>query len=291
MSQDNMIINSIYAPGIATYGAKGEKGERGLSGYSLYYIPFDINDENDDDKQTILTQYILKNRYISNNYTDQTVFLNDRTYQYGDLFLTNSGKIYKYENGPDLKYIGNINTNDSSVVLDSLGVADNKIYTKNKSLCILPNTNTLTNVSTNSSLYIQNNTLNPDFITLYNNIDNKKLAISFSSNNGFMIDSSKLTIDNLYVEYDDGAKNNISDYYRILTQENFDVDVIKDTVNISIKPLNDHKYVAQIIKNDNDISTCIIPNDGCDISLDNVYMITLSSLNSYVSKIIYLMDE
>ena len=43
----DIIKNSKYAPGIASYGIKGQNGQTGPAGYSLYYSPYNISIDGD----------------------------------------------------------------------------------------------------------------------------------------------------------------------------------------------------------------------------------------------------
>lgn len=283
--------NTLYAPGIATYGSQGERGQTGLNGFSIYYIPDNINDDNSN---YIIKNYISKNRIISNNYTNNNSYLNDRPYQYSDLFLTPNGKIYKYvniNNEKSLLEIGEI-INDNLDLFD-IENKDNKIVYLNdsKKLCIGG-----TNKNNNYSALL-NIILNKDsslgYISLYNNDNNQSLSISNTTNDDILIsNNNNLLIDNLFINNDninDVSYNNTV-YYKPLSTYNFNISTEIDTSNnLIVKIPTKNQYMYNIYKfNDNSLNMSMnVFDEDISILTNDISMITLSSINSYVSQIIY----
>lgn len=89
MSNLNDIVkNYKYAPGIATYGAKGKIGIAGINGKSCFFCTYNINIS---EELNIVNRKIQSNELLS-EYKELTL---NREYQVNDIIIDNTGSIYK----------------------------------------------------------------------------------------------------------------------------------------------------------------------------------------------------
>lgn len=310
---NNIIINSKYAPGLATYGANGKQGKVGPAGYSLYFIPFDIDDlsePSDDNQYNQLLNCILNNKYITNNsyISVELLVMKDRTYQLNDLFLIPSGKIYK---------LTDINALTKEIAFEKVGslVNDNLVFrivdnviinTDNMPVVIADNVQDVNNIDSLLTIYYDKNNQNKNILSLIDVNGTNKLNLKSADNNGLLFDSSNPTyFNNIYVKYDSDAPSNYGSYFKVAfidesgdeSAENF------YTYNGTFLTINRQsiKTVCEVIclKNDKDDSryirevqvvTPVSPeNNESEISIvcDEFYSVELGiSMGSYVSKYI-----
>ena len=180
-------INEIkYAPGIVTYGAQGERGEKGKDGYGLYYLPYELDNNN---KQYIINNFILKNRYIS-NIPNKAVEMIDRKYQENDLFISPTGILYQYNNGTLIE-----RCTFSFEYFESNG---NSLFIKEQKNLVLGDSSSNTEYDSNLNIIGSNKG-----IAFYNSDEtDAKVRMSLDDDNNFVIDSSiPVNINNLFVKY------------------------------------------------------------------------------------------
>ena len=82
------LLNSRYAPGIATYGIDGKTGPVGSNGTSIYFTSYDMSDSGQYQDALIK---INQGRIVSDN----TSLPNTRPYGIGDLFFDCVGSIWQ----------------------------------------------------------------------------------------------------------------------------------------------------------------------------------------------------
>lgn len=288
------IQTNLYAPGIATYGTKGAVGAKGNSGYSIYFIPYNL--DRDEDKKDTIDNYISKNRSFSNNYLNTDgIYLSDRTYQFGDIFLTPDGKVYKYyehKNIISLYEIGNMSKSD----IDFFRIIENSEMIQledDKQLVIKDSSDVSINSNSLALLNIYSSNNKP-YISLYNNVNNALLTVSSDVSNNVKFDTNNnIYINNLYVTNSDSINSKHGDYYKVLTNKDYDVSINdnKDIKQRTVIVSGDYIYTKYDIPTDNttlNISMNQINGEPSTIDIsDNIQMITVSSCNSYVSRIIY----
>ena len=296
------ILNSIYAPGISTYGADGQPGERGRAGYGIYYVPFNvdlsIHNEKDEAFNTVISA-IRSNSYISNIATTK-YFLTDRVYQVNDLFVTKIGKLFRLKTLADditFELCGSL-LGASEV----FKIENNSVYNSSGSNFVFRDEK-YKNDSLNADSFMYIKTDNNKLLKIVN--DNCALelikydSISGESSTAFNVctTNSKILIDNLYVdkldERDDVITVNINnknkEYYKIAAFE------YEDDVNVTfgdkIIITNQNKNLLNIlgINNNEVIFNEWASSDRLEITninINKIYIIiTSNSTNSVVSKI------
>ena len=264
-----IILNSTYAPGIATYGAQGKQGNNGLPGYALYYLHQDINlvSRDDNNYYNYICNCIRNNIFITNNsnISAELLSMKNRTYQIGDMFLTPSGNIYILKN---FDGDGNVEFDLHGELIkheDLFDVDDNTnlIYNKNaRNVLLTDNTDNISLDDNDSSLSVLNiyttdsNNGAISFISKNNTVTFKQIE-----NGDLMLDSSGNTLfNNIYVDYSNDAPDRIeTNYYKIRTFSDLNVtdfyEVKDGTLYINSANLGaDIDYCEVLtINNDNEI--------------------------------------
>lgn len=287
-----ILHNSKYAPGIATYGIKGLQGERGNSGYSLYFTPYDITDDK-------LKQSIINNVFISDNsnLSDDIKIMKDRKYQPHDLFLTNSGKIYKLNNIKTVEFEKTPILDLSDLINGFIVNTDNKTLSSDKKV-IIGNT---TSQNIEAPLTIVPNE-SGNLISLLNHNNEINTTIKIDKDNEYIVfdNSSNICIDNLFIN-NDSLFNRITvnnkDYYKAVTQkyENISNDTIYnyDVSSDSIKIYQDCEYRYRYKDDNEDQDSTIIhieyhngdniePKSLIDYSMFEIYLIKSEYISKYI---------
>ena len=251
-----IVQNNLYAPGISTYGIKGDKGKRGAAGYGIYYVPFD------DINNSIVSDYIKNNMFISNNNINQ--LMNDRLYQVKDLFVIPNGKLYELEEMPTdtsiakFKYLTSF-ANPTEIY----DVSNNTVYFKNSKKIVFADDASLSNNESFINIISKNNK-----IFEYNNYDS---SFSFSYDNSVYNVTSNA---NLLLNCPLYAKSNITTN----APTNFSSLLIQDN-----KKLSDYIDISTgneiTIKKKDDTIGCILYNNGGITVIDDASGITIENID------------
>lgn len=297
-----IILNSNYAPGIATYGAQGKQGKIGEPGYALYFIPYDIDDltkntNSENNQYKHLINCIKNNRFVTNNseISVELLVMKNRSYQIGDLFLFPNGKIYRLLSTINIsfEFVGELIKKS-----ETFNKTSNVIYNSNNMPILLTNVNDVNDINCDALLNI-----------LYNSEDNNKNLLSFidinskyninfkNDNGSLIIDSSNgVYFNNVYVKYSNNLDNNLENgYYRIATFEDEDDSFyeIKTETNELVIYRNKIKTYCEVVTIDPETSvmtTKFINNSSDNIEetiiIKNPIEIIIPLTGSFLSKVI-----
>lgn len=267
----NINKNSVYAPGISTYGANGKTGKTGAAGNSIYYLPYSSNDINDEEKDgdgespiEIIKTYIKTNKIVTNNNNLDAAnqYLIGRNYQKGDLFITNDGHIFELDNIDEVSLIDR-----GSIIID-----DN-IFAKSNENIIYITDNTSTKLLFTNNGTIDENYNAPALCNIETSgTDSSILSIKYYSNdydtsanilslngckNGFKL-NGKIYADNVLVNVSaisDTASHilNGNSYSKPIPMYDISnyLDISNDTITMKNENGDSNIFIAYYIDTDN----------------------------------------
>lgn len=306
-----IILNSKYAPGIATYGTQGREGKKGDNGKSIFFIPYELYDEN----QVPINTQNLYNDYISVNKIIGVDSSLSYKYEYGDSFITPTAKVYTYNIDNDKNYnfvhIGTVNAlkQNEEYFADSSDFIYNKEY--KKLLFTNQNLENEKNIEEeikkyksilNIASYKENNNTNDEInllslIAINNNAIDELNFSCDPSNNIFYINTNNKPIlfDSIYSKLNNSLEPK-SDYFPIVCDINlFDFltfIISEDTKTCTIKLLEPKiKEQFILILSYNDINKPLqnlILNDlfekdsTCILALEDVKYIYIELVSNYI---------
>jgi hypothetical protein len=227
-----IILNSKYAPGVTTYGARGQEGKAGKDGKSIFFVHFDINENKD-----LLKEFIKYGKIFG---ADETISHN---YQSGDSFIQPDGGVWMYQND-DLTSLGHLNLSnfESFFELKTDKLNNNYLAIKDSSIQSLLLTDNISNEESLSAilnLKCKNNSKPYNFLQL----ETDDASLSFS-----------------YKNYKNDSKENVS-AFTIETKQNLFIDNLYAKISSSFKPIcgyypvlsniNIEKYISVVLDKSN----------------------------------------
>lgn len=214
-----IVLNSKYAPGIATYGIPGEKGNDGNNGVSMFFIPYEV----EENKDTILN-HIYEKKIIGLEGAKDVKY----EYQNGDTFVQPNGAVYQLYNN-DFKNIGYFDLTSQQ----AFALNENTLYNTNNTNVIITNDNSQTlNTSTEYLFNVHNfstNNVNNKLIKIQNNKEYVCIDYNNDSSSFFIHNNTPLCFSSTYI-LKDSSENKIVNNNKFYKVSSID-EVLKNSIS------------------------------------------------------------